>query len=397
MKAQVTFFMILGLIILVAFALVVYIASFKEMKESVQQVPEQVFKRTVVDSVREYARDCVASVSEQALVFLGRQGGRLYKSQASIIDNPVEFIEYNGFNVSYSIVPPEGTVGPYTSEIPEYPWDGFPWIVKENEEIAWFYGYFGLPDFPPLYDFSKKSVQEMIEIYVENNVVGCFDESRFPGVSFEIKKPSVRMIIARNISQLSTEEFVSFGVEWPIKVIDSDGSVAELRKFVVNYPVSFGRVYYHAKNLVDSDVSDVFFNPGEYPGYDIEIVENVKNNDDIIILTDRKSRLIGKPFSFYLARKNRAPALVEINRSVSENTFCLGTKFSIDNNFLRASSSQLNYKLSAFDPDEDQVSFHLSPARPELYKSTMILRVIARDGGGLEDYQDIKIFGETCE
>lgn len=396
MKAQVTMFMIIGLIILVSFALAFYIFSFRAAKQSGQQLPGQVFKSAAVDSVRQYITQCVASVSAEALSLLGKQGGRLYKSQGGIADNPSDFIAYEGVNVSYSIVPPSGRVGPYSSQVPEYPWDGFPWIFQDDSERAWFYGYFGLPEFPPLYDFSPGSVQEMLETYVENNLPGCFDESLFPGLSFDVKKPHAKMIIAKNISQLSTEEFVSFGVEWPITITDVDGFRADLREFVANHHVSFGREYYHAKILIDSDVSDILFDPRSYHGYDIAVFNDVKDSDDIIILTDRKSRIMGRPLSFYIARKNRAPALVLINDSVSDANFCLGTRFSVQGNRLMASASQLNYVLLAFDPDEDIVSFHLSPSSPQLFASSMIIRVIAMDPAGLEDYQDILVHGETC-
>jgi hypothetical protein len=395
MKAQVTMFMVIGLVILVTFALLIYIVSYKQVKEAAQGIPSQISKRTAVSSVKEYADDCVASTAAAALEILGKQGGRLYKFQKSIADNPLEVIEYDGFNVSYSIVPPQGQVGPYTSTIPDYPWTGFPWIIKENNQSLWLYGYFGLPEFPPLYDFSSNSVQEMLETYIDNNLINCFDKSRFPGIDFQIGQPSTKMIIARNISQLSTEEFISFGVEWPIQVISAD-SKTELRNFVVNYPVSFGRAYYHAKTLIDSDASNVDFNPKNYQGYDIQIINNVKDYDDIIIFTDKRSKIMGMPFSFYIARKNRPPALFRINKSVTDKEFCIGTKFEVNNNRLTASANQLNYQLDALDPDEDNIFFSLSPTAPELYASSMIIRVIAKDDAGLEDYQDVTVRGKTC-
>jgi hypothetical protein len=395
MKAQVTMFMMIGLVILITFALVIYIVSFKQLKESAQNIPEQVFKRTVVDSVRAYVDDCVASTAAASLELLGKQGGRLYKEQGSIGEKSENIISYNGFDVSYSIMPPVGQVGPYTADVPDYPWVGFPWITKNNNQSTWFYGYYGLPEFPPLYDFSSNSVQEMLEKYIENNLITCFDKSRFPGVEFQVGKPDTKMIIARNISQLSTEEFISFGVEWPISVISGD-SRAELKHFVINYPVSFGRAYYHAKTLIDSDVSDVNFNPKDYLGYDVQVINDVQQYDDIIIFTDKKSKLIGKPFSFYLARKNRRPALEIIGEEVTDKEFCIGTKFEIKNNQLTASGNQLSYNLNAFDPDEDIITFHISPNSPELYASSMMIRVSARDNQGLEDYQDISVRGRTC-
>lgn len=396
MKAQVTVFMILGLVILVAFTMTLYIVSYRQVKESAHQMPQSVIKRTNIEAVRAYATDCVSSSASEALELLGKQGGRLYKSQGSIVKDPTDVIKYDNVDVSYSIIPPVGNVGPYTALVPDYPWIDFPWIVKQGNTTEWFYGYFGLPDFPPLYDFSPNSVQEMLETYIENKLPFCLDPERFKALSFDMGKPYVRMIIAKNITQLYTEEFVSFDVDWPIVVTDVDGFKAELRDFVVNYPVSFGNIYYHAKSLIDSDVSQVGFDPRDYRGFDVSVLNNVKNHDDIIVFTDKRSRLIGKPLSFYIARKNRPPALAKIANFVSLQEFCIGTRFAVYENRLTASNNQLNYEITAFDPDEDIITFHLSPADPKLLANSMTLRIIARDGGGLEDYEDVVIYGVAC-
>jgi len=396
MKAQVTLFMVIGLILLVAFALTLYIVSFKSVKES-SGVPEQVFKRNVVESVRSYINDCVASSAAEALDLLGKQGGRLYLSQGGIVKKPSDVINYKGFDVSYSILPPVDKVGPYSSVVPEYPWTGFPWIMQDDKEVEWFYGYFGLPEFPPLYDFSPDSVQQMLEKYIADKLPVCLSSFDFKGFSFEPGIPAVEMIIARNLSQLHTEEFVSFAVDWPVIVIDADGSRTEINDFVANYPVRLGRDYYHAKSLIDSDVSNILFNPEDYTGFDVRVIRDVRDSDDIIIFTDKQSKVIGKPFSLYIGRKNRAPALVRINDSAFEDEFCIGSRFFIYGNRLKASGGQLDYVLKAFDPDEDGVSFSLVPESPQLLGSSMSFRVVARDDGGLEDFQEIRVFGETCD
>ncbi len=398
MKAQVTMFIIIGLFILVSFGFLMYFLFYPEVSQQVNNVPEQSFKRAVVESVRSYINNCLAETSGQALEFLGKQGGRLYKSQGGAANDPAEFISYEGFKVSYSILPPSGRVGDYTSAVPDYPWVGFPWITEDGKEKEWFYGFYGLPDFPPLYEFSQNSVQQMLEKYIETSMPKCVDWSSFKGLSFDTGIPKAKMIIAKNLSQLYTEEFISFSLDWPVTVIDASGSKTELKDFVANYPVSFGKIYYNAKSLIDSDVSDVSFDPFNYAGFDVSVVRDANSlHDDIIVFTDKKSKIIGKPFSFWIARKNRAPALVFINASVYQNRgYCLGTRFSIDGNILRASAGQLVYPLRAYDPDEDSVQFRLYPERPELASSPMTFRVIASDQA-LEDYQYITVRGVACE
>lgn len=398
MKAQVTMFIIIGLFILVSFGLLMYFLFYQEVSKTVNNVPEQSFKRAVVESARSYINNCLAETSGQALEFLGKQGGRLYESQGSTANDPIEFISYEGLKVSYSILPPAGSVGDYTSVAPDYPWVGFPWITEDGKEKEWLYGFYGLPEFPPLYEFSQNSVQQMLEKYIETNMPKCVDWSFFKGLSFDAGLPKAKMIIAKSLSQLYTEEFISFSLDWSVTIIDADGSKTELKDFVANYPISFGKIYYNAKSLIDSDVSDVSFDPFNYAGFDVSVVRDANSlHDDIIVFTDRKSKLIGKPFSFWIARKNRVPALVFINESVYQNRgYCLGTRFSIDGNILRASAGQLAYPLRAFDPDEDSVHFSLAPERPELISSPMTFRVIASDQA-LEDYQYISVQGVSCE
>jgi len=398
MKAQVTLFIIIGLFILVSFSVLMYFWMYQSVSEPSANLPGQSFKRMVVDSARAYVNSCLAETSAQALEFLGKQGGRLYVSQGGTYPDPVSFVSRENFKVSYSIAPPEGVVGDYTSEIPDYPWVGFPWIDEDGKKILWSYGYYGLPEFPPLYEFSNGSIQAMLETYVEHNIQKCVDWSSFKGLSFDAGIPDVRMIIAKNLSQLYTEEFVSFDLNWPITIIDSDGSKTELRDFVANYPVSFGRIYYNAKSLIDSDVSDVLFDPLKYEGFDISVVKDVNlEKDDIIVFSDRNSRLIGRPFSFWIARKNRAPALVLVNSSVWEKSYCQGTKFDIDGTVLRATAGQLAYPLQAFDPDEDVVSFSLYPENPHLVSSQTSFKIISKDNAGLEDYQEITVHGVLCK
>jgi hypothetical protein len=397
MKAQVTMFIIMGLFFLVSFGLLIYFFYFQSVSGPVDSVPGESFRRNAVGSVRYYVNNCLAETSAQALEFLGKQGGRLYKSQGGTFPDPVEFVLHDGFKVSYSILSPSGIAGVYSAFVPLYPWNGFPWIVQDGREIEWLYGYYGLPDFPPLYKSSRGSVQEALEKYIEANIQKCVDWSYFRGLSFDAGIPRVQMAIAKNITQLYSEEFISFALDWPVVITDAQGSRTELRDFVVNYPISFGRIYYNAKSLVDSDVSGVSFNPVNYAGYDISVVRDVNSvHDDIIVFTDRNSRVIGRPFSFWLARKNRAPALVLINQSVSENSYCLGTKFSIDGRVLRATAGQLAYSLKAYDPDEDSVQFILLPETPELSGNQMTFRVIAQDKE-IEDYQDITVHGVACE
>jgi hypothetical protein len=421
-NAQITVFMIIGIVILFGAGLLVYMAMMQPERTGEEKVTAQALRQAAVQPVKDYITSCLEIVSSDALEFIGKQGGRLYQSQGGTIPDPgvsqlgTVYLDYDELKLSYIILPPQGTVGSlFFSEPPDYPWPDFPFSADSNESEI---GFFGLASLPPLYrKHGRNSLQEQMEAYVSNNVAKCTDFSdKFPGYVITAGEPSTSMIIAENITHLRAEEYISFVLEWPVEIREKGtGAEITLTDFRATFPLAFGRIYYTVKEIVDAEVSNISYEPAATAGYFITINRNVYNKDDVIIYQDKKYNLNAKPYEFRIARKNRFPALYRIDQSeIDKFAYCVdAVSFSVDGEKLRASpdledGDPFPWNLAAVDPDNDEVLFRLDPRNPEvdeyavaLYadnpsKGGLIFKVIASDGD-LEDYQRIRIIPKGCE
>ncbi|MBD3304659.1 hypothetical protein GF343_05980 [Candidatus Woesearchaeota archaeon] len=421
-SAQITVFMIIGIVILLGAGLLVYMAMIQPEKTGEEKVAAQALRQAAVQPVRDYITSCLDIVSSDALEFIGKQGGRLYVSQGGTVPDPVVsqlgsvYLDYDELRVSYSVLPPEGTVGSlFFSAPPDYPWPDFPVSADSNESVI---GFFGLAALPPLYrKHGKGSLQEQMETYVSNNIARCVDFSdKFPGYEIITGEPSTLMVIAENITHLRAEEYISFVLDWPVEIKEK-GTGAEifLNDFKTTFPVAFGRIYYTVKEIVDAEVSNISYEPETTVNYFITIDKNVYNRDDVVIYQDKKYNLNARPYEFRIARKNRLPALYRIDqKEINKFAYCVdAVRFSVDGKKLRASpdledGDPFPWNLTAVDPDNDEITFRLDPRNPEvdeyavaLYadnpsKGGLIFKVIASDGD-LQDFQRIRIIPKGCE
>lgn len=421
-SAQITVFMIIGIVILLGAGLLVYMAMIQPEKTGEEKVAAQALRQAAVQPVRDYITSCLEIVSSDALEFIGKQGGRLYVSQGGTVPDPVVsqlgfvYLDYDELKLSYSVLPPEGSVGNlFFSEPPDYPWPDFPVSADNNESDI---GFFGLAALPPLYrKHGPGSLQEQMETYVSNNIAKCTDFSdKFPGFEITVGEPDASMIIAENITHLRAEEYISFVLDWPVEIKEKGTSAqVTLNNFKATFPVAFGRIYYTVKEIVDAEVSDISYEPATTADYFIAIDKNAYNKDDVIIYQDKKYNLNARPYEFRIARKNRLPALYRIDqKEIDKFAYCVdAVRFSVDGNTLRASpdleeDDPFPLSLAAVDPDNDEITFRLDPKNPEvdeyavaLYADNpseggLIFKVIASDGD-LEDFQRIRIIPKGCE
>ncbi|MBW3001732.1 hypothetical protein KY338_01060 [Candidatus Woesearchaeota archaeon] len=421
-NAQITVFMIIGIVILFGAGLLVYMAMIQPEKTGEEKVAAQALRQSAVRPVKDYITSCLEIVSSDALDFIGKQGGRLYKSQGGTIPDPgsaqlgTVYLDSDELKLSYSVLPPQGTVGDlFFSDPPDYPWPEFPVSADSNRSVI---GFFGLASLPPLYrKHGRDSLQEQMESYISNNIGKCADFSdKFPGYEITAGEPSTSMIIAENITHLRSEEYISFVLDWPVEIKET-GTSAEitLNEFRATFPIAFGRIYYTVKEIVDAEVSNISYEPEATVNYFITINKNVYNKDDVIIYQDKKYKLNARPYEFRIARKNRFPALYKIDQSeIDRFAYCVdAVSFSIEGNTLRASpdledDDPFPLNISVVDPDNDVITLKLDPRNPEvdeyavaLYadnpsKGGLIFKVIAFDGE-LEDYQRIRIIPKGCE
>lgn len=418
-NAQITIFLIIGLVLLLGVGLLIYMASIIPEKKGEEELAAQALRQAAVQPIKDYINTCLDIASSDALELLGKQGGRLYKSQGSTTPDPGSaqlgstFMNYDGLKLFYLIVPPQGTVGSlFFSDVPEYPWPAFPYVDGNVSDV----GYFGLSLLPPLYKtFGKGSLQEQLEAYISANVQECFDKERFPGFNITVEAANTTMIIAENLTHLKQEEYISFVVDWPVKIKEIGGAAEiNLDRFSVSYPIAFGRIYYTIKGIIEDEIANVSYEPETTSEYYITINNDAYNKDDVIVYQDKKYDLKAKPYEFRIARKNRAPAFYWIDQGrIDRFAYCANiVRFGLSGDKIIASpdlEEDDSFPLAVFavDPDNDAVSFRLNPANPFVDEHAvasyaarpaqggLIFTVYASDGE-FEDYQKIRIIPKGC-
>lgn len=111
-KAQLTPFILLGLIILIAFIVMFYLSSF--VASNNKQNEELVFNKATVDN---YVTTCLEKVSADALTLLGKQGGHIYPQNYLATPNYyVSYLSNNGVNDVPSIEQMQNELSVYINE-----------------------------------------------------------------------------------------------------------------------------------------------------------------------------------------------------------------------------------------------------------------------------------------
>lgn len=394
MRAQVTVFIILGILIVIAFGVVFYASSLVSQ-------PTRVRETAQVQSVRDYVTSCLERTVKDALVLAGQQGGRIFVDQGGVFPES-NGVEVDDVFVPFTIIPPDGRVAFYDSHPPVYPFEGFPFI--DDEKV--FHGFYGFNRLPALYMQSpegvivNRSIQHAIEVYVENALPQCANWSSF---QFDVAAddPNVSVIMARNATDLPNEQFVSVMLHWPIRAVGE--GVTRLDEFAVRIPVRLSSVYFFVKGLVDADVSNARFVPDDDRSFGVEVIP--VGDHDVVRVSDALSVVDGVPFEFWFARENRRPALWFVD--AQDLVVHTGASIAIEDDYLvfddRCDNEVYAFPLNATDPDEDAISYRFDvPDGLRNEPGSYTVRVFASDGSThaypmlWEDYQDINVQVVAC-
>jgi len=431
--AQITLMILMGLILLIAFGLVIWWGTKTATKRTAPEAEHQRLRQVAVQPVRDYVQSCLDITTSNALELLGKQGGVLYQAQGGLTPDvrPQEsesFVVYDGLNVSYAIVPPSGTIGQlFFSEPPDYPYRTFPYLfLNDNENLGTviktqYEGYFGIPRLAPLLKPGEESIQAQLESFINFNLPRCTEWSTFQqqGLSVAAGIPETTITIAENITQVETEQYFTAHVYWQVDVNDlATGANTTISEFSLGYPVHLARFYLFVKSIVLDDVGNSSFDPrtASDPATPVSVVQDVNpsGGDDLIIVQDRASQLRGKPLEFRILRKNRIPALEWINQTgldgfefiPAEMCGISSPNVVIDQGVLSIShaspdspAASWSAELEAMDPDEDAITFRtLGPAPLRLPGPAAMYRlyVYASDGKETEDYQPLRVMRTGC-
>jgi hypothetical protein len=200
-KGQVTVFIILGLLMLIAVALVLLLQTRISTIEN-ELAPTEKGK------VESFISSCIKNVGEEALLQLGAQGG--------YIEIPEQISSDPGLHLPVSPF----TLIPY-------------WAYGEVNAI------------PPI-----EEIKERIDIYVENNLRSCLFEMEVFQEVFDIREKSE---IISDVEILDNK--VRFKVYWNVEVRDKAGAViSEVLNHDALSLIKFGRVYDVAKKIVEREL-----------------------------------------------------------------------------------------------------------------------------------------------
>lgn len=380
---QITVIIIVVILLLAIFGAVTYMTTSVQQQRGEEAVRKQILSQAKMQPIQEYVTSCLDLSAKAALEFMGRQGGYLYLSQGgpiadqSRVDFGNTYITYEEYDLAYAITKPRGTIAGFLfSETPEYPWKTFPEVSINAQTIDRFEGFFGFNYLLELLKPFTNSVQEQLEVYVKNNVLACVDWPVFEIQNLEIQTedPVINVTFGKDA--------VFFAMIYPITITDlGTEASAELHDFSISYDIRLKDIFDFLEWITDNDVADIQFKLKDAAIANIrtDVIKDVEGGyDDVVVIRDAQSTILGQPFEFRFAVQNRPPALGLINNSqvaddvnnfvlcgvLSEGDFT-GPTITLTNDDLLMSNPlgcdprSLSIKLKGYDPDDDELDFSL--------------------------------------
>ncbi|MBS1266909.1 MAG: hypothetical protein MAG795_00878 [Candidatus Woesearchaeota archaeon] len=358
-KAQVTFLIVIAIVVLILSAFLIY---YRSESSRVDIVTPQTSTQELDKPVIMFVESCLESSLKDAINLVGMQGGRIYNYQAqgtaAFLGPPnrdyaigVLPYEYDGAvqNVSYGIYE-------IHTQAPDHPYEGslksdkkvisgenaLPALCDNQGANAW-----NLPELQYScidYDLSasRHSIQEYMQKYIEQEIVKCADFSNIDiGTKVETKQVDATVLFGENDVRAS--------VDFEIEITDGKQTKIKVEKFTKTVKVRFKKIYELAYYLIEEDNSNLFFSilnqdnldglskcpdaDKKYynekclkPDMSVELVRSpCRSNSlcdesqysNLVIIQDNASKINNKPYVFMFAVKNRPPVLDYIDESVN--------------------------------------------------------------------------------
>ncbi len=432
-KAQITIFMILGLLLFFIFLFLIQVAmKVEEIKISAEQekVLTKAFKK---ESLRLFVDDCLQDELEQGLILLGKQG-TVWADQPGGIKPFSEGIngittEFNGepSRIAYAIT--DETYFEYSN--------AFPCNEELNSPAFCFYQYPNtLVKFGNRKLFASTFTQDLQQ-YLLDRTAWCVQSFILSDVSEHAEIIATEIELDLTI----TNEGIGVKIDYPLKFKVGGEEIFSLSTFDFFYPSRFNQLLDTAasplrweQELVDFNYTEETFTQptftygseqnvagyclpegnyfqceralalDTYQSLGIDMAtENLPNGDDIFTFTPALYEIVNnpQPYSLRIARQNRPPALDYVQRDAcpAEGYDYLVIQDDPDR-------GDINIIPHAIDPDEDRfsISFNSELGTPTgeiiylpaesvaaISNGPYTVKVTATDEHGKEDSQDVRI------
>lgn len=208
-RAQVTIFIIIGIILLLSTVLVIYLVS----RQSVKPLEEAIIVPESAKPVHEFITGCLEQTSKRGVALLGQQGGFIY----------VPAIIKNTYEANIKLDPAGNFVIPF-----------------------W---YFEGEDRTPSVQFMEKELQR----YIYEHLKDCTGNLEIFQDQYDIAEledliPSVSI----------AEEDVIVRLKWPLKLTSAE-RVAGIEDYVVRLPVKLKKAHEIASKVMKAENEQMFF------------------------------------------------------------------------------------------------------------------------------------------
>jgi len=234
-RGQMTIFIIMAIMIVFIAALYFFINPINNEKP----IPVE------VAPINSHIQECVEQTAENAVYWLGTQGGSLIIDGDELItpDFEIDYLYYKGINKVPSI---------------------------ENMED----------------DFS---------LYMNTMIDLCLNFSAFPDYEFSFGEANTKTTIKNNE--------IDFEVNYPL-TIEKENSTIRIEDFHTAVPVRLKHIREIANTIVESNVkNDPWIDTSLFSEFDVNIIIHPYGDDLIYEIVDEKSKVYGKPFKFLFANK----------------------------------------------------------------------------------------------
>ena len=378
-KAQITVFIIVGMVVLFMFFFLMMLASSMQ-KTKLADTQERIVTSLISkEAFRLYVEDCLSDSLEEGLTLLGQQG-RIWSDQPGgriSFDEQKTGIVWSGNRTAYGI-----TFNTF-SEPNSYP---CPDKFSAPEFCRYTYPDTSL-DFGQL-EFKPQTLENDLKLYLAQETVSCVENFTKTNISSSAKLTSTEMKLVLDLR----EEGINVQVEYPLSFTLGKEDFFYLSEFdffyatnlkqlldaAVVYPLQFDSRYldfnYNEETLNQAQfiyntthsgencqpVSGKIYNTCSRNSFadnfaNLQIQTNtfpLANGDDIFVFTAPNILHNQDFYEFRIARQNRPPALDYVNRMACP---AAGYDYLVIPNDQEL--GDIDISLFALDPDEDEVSY----------------------------------------
>lgn len=361
-KAQITIFVILGLVLLIIFF--IFIAIRRTAEPKITDV-QDILNELEAGRIKNHITNCIIQTAMDGIEKIGANGGVIYDFEGGTIPFQgkvlgQDYLDYTYLNQPFFVAYALKENIPYNANCLYNPscsaYDGFygrnvmsKLCIRESGCET-----FAKGEVPGL------TIQWQLQDYVANKTPLCVDFSAFTSRMPVDISAEAKPVVEVNIH----ESEVVFLVKYPVKIsFENQAPVTDILDYQTTIKVRLGLIYYLLHNALVQDSKKIEFNiNNEYTmlSYQDDGLKLSKINDpcttcelpfkydDIINITDRKSLINGRPFLFRAAVMNRKPALDFID-DVSYNV---------------PPTNKVSIQLKAFDPDDGDVTYMFLSQEP---------------------------------